>query len=109
VGVAKFAKGHETSNDRNFQQAPGSQNNNYAPPPTSLAHEWHISTISSNANGDWGLRFVELLLKIGSMVVPLRPAFCLMVILFVLSCGYLTTAEFTGYELKTSVDLVCLL
>jgi hypothetical protein len=38
--------------------------------------------------------YIELttLLKIGSMVVPLRPAFCLMVILFVLSCGYLNTA-----------------
>jgi hypothetical protein len=41
------------------------------------------------------------------MVVPLRPAFCLVVILFYLVVSYPTTIESTGYEPIYSVDFVC--
>jgi hypothetical protein len=74
--------------------------------PEYLSKVWKISFEDAKRTIDVTS---QLLLKIGSMVVPLRPAFCLMVILFYLVVSYPTATESTGYETKSSVDLVCLL
>jgi hypothetical protein len=74
---------------------------------TSLDGKWRDQGLNDLTSEDEHI--LENVLKIGSMVVPLRPAFCLMGILFYLVVSYHTATELTGYETKTSVDLVCLL